>query len=331
MVELLMGTRLSKEQRAMLADITASSRGILRVVQGATVAPNPLQAAPAVSLDAASESATLISDTIRNPPTIRPTKVLSVEIISAASAALEKNLRKRGHVVQRRAVGTHYRAQHDVVIIDTAEAESERAVRAYRTAENIVGRGEARLILLLRKGHTLSTEKLKAIGVDEVLIRPIGAASLYAAVESADTRAAPEATAKEMVALEHTEPSALPSQVAGQVSGIVTLDREAIMSELDGDKELLGEIATLWLEQSPEIALRLSAALTTGDLSQAMKAAATIRSSLGYFRDSESIRVAAELEARVAIGDVSGAREVVAMLDSKLEQLRGAVRSLASG
>ena len=94
-----------------------------------------------------------------------------------------------------------------------------------------------------------------------------------------------------------------------------TFDRAAALDEVDGDEELLGELAQIFLEDSTRLLSAVQSAAAAGDAGQLMRAAHALKGSVANFGARRAVEAALRLESMGKDGDVSEAAPVVKELE----------------
>jgi HPt (histidine-containing phosphotransfer) domain-containing protein len=101
------------------------------------------------------------------------------------------------------------------------------------------------------------------------------------------------------------------------------------LARVDGDRELLKEMAELFLEEFPRFLSDIQTALSNNDPQTLTYAAHTLKGSVGNFAAAETVEAARQLEQIGRHGDLSEAAAVLVRLEDALEHLRPALNNLA--
>jgi HPt (histidine-containing phosphotransfer) domain-containing protein len=107
------------------------------------------------------------------------------------------------------------------------------------------------------------------------------------------------------------------------------LDREAAISRVGGDEELLQEIARLFLDDAPSLLSAIETAASAGDAKGLERAAHTLKGSVSNFGAAETYAAALELEKQGRAADFAGIPERIARLRRALDELRPELEALA--
>ena len=108
------------------------------------------------------------------------------------------------------------------------------------------------------------------------------------------------------------------------------------LDQLEGDTELLAELAGLFVDEYPELSAALADAITAGDMEATAKLAHRLKGSLGTFSAIPGMEAAAALEKAGRASDGDGVRarfaefvEAMGDLDPEVAKLTG--RNLLPG
>ena len=105
--------------------------------------------------------------------------------------------------------------------------------------------------------------------------------------------------------------------------------REALLHHLDGNTELLRDMAKVFLETTPGMLADLRAAIDQKDCRQLERAAHTLKGSLSYLAATHAVGTAQTLEHMGRAGELSNAAESYAALERHLQGLWQALAELA--
>ena len=114
--------------------------------------------------------------------------------------------------------------------------------------------------------------------------------------------------------------------VPGRESG--DLSQAAALERLDGNAELLGEMAELFLQQYPKLLDELRGALASRDSKRLGRSAHTLKGSLGNFTSGAAFKSAERLEKLGRDRDFASAEEALNNLAEEIERLRPGLSSL---
>jgi len=95
------------------------------------------------------------------------------------------------------------------------------------------------------------------------------------------------------------------------------IDIDAALSHTEGDLELLTRMAGLFLDECPELLLRMRDAARRGSFQELERAAHSLKSSMAIFGATAAYEAALRLERMSAAGDASGLADALASLEEE--------------
>jgi PAS domain S-box-containing protein len=143
------------------------------------------------------------------------------------------------------------------------------------------------------------------------------------------SRSEPMAIASQSVL--STPPIPQPSQPPGGVPVEQILDLDAALSRVDGDRELLVEMADLFLDEYPRLLSTLRDAVAHGNAPTAAYAAHTLKGSVANFAAMPTFTAAQKIERIARQGDLAQAHAAFADLEAQLTRLKPVLTSLKIG
>jgi two-component system sensor histidine kinase/response regulator len=105
---------------------------------------------------------------------------------------------------------------------------------------------------------------------------------------------------------------------------------QAALDRVEGDRDLLSEMATLFLEESPRFVQQLHQAIADNDAATVSYAAHTLKGSVGNFVDEETAAAAFVLEKMGRERELTQASVALAQLESALARLLPALAKLTT-
>jgi CheY-like chemotaxis protein len=250
--------------------------------------------------------------------TRRSLRILVAEDSPVNLKLVVRMLEKRGHLVVcalngQEAIEKLEAEPFDVVLMDVQMPETDglEATRIIRERERAADR---RTPIVAMTAHAMKgdRERCLAAGMDGYISKPLRAGELFETI----SRLVP--------------PTGKASKGTSRVQGGApeVMDMAAATMRLEGDVELLKEIADVFLEQSPQLLLRIKEAAERGDSKTVERAAHTIKGSVSNFAAEPAYRAAQKLEEMGRHGDINRAGEACADLESEIERLKPALAAL---
>ena len=245
-------------------------------------------------------------------------RVLLAEDNAVNQLVAVRTLAKEGHtvVVADNGLQVLARLEHDdfdVLLLDVQMPEMDgfEAARAVRAREAGTGR---RLPIIAVTAHALKGDRERCLdaGMDGYLSKPIRRAELRAAlgeVLAANGRSVPDA------------------EGAAALHGRSPYDRAAALAGLDGDEELLQQLAELFVQESARLLAEMESALARGDVLTVRNAAHTLKGAAYPFVAPAAAAAAARVEgiAGENAGEVNAAYR---SLVREVDDLRDALAAL---
>jgi CheY-like chemotaxis protein len=215
-------------------------------------------------------------------------------------------LEKRGHSVVvagngREAVAAFEREAFDVIFMDVQMPEMGgfEATAAIRARENEHQR--LPIIAMTARAMKGDREACLAAGMDGYIAKPISSKVLFEQLECLTVRDAP----------------------ASEV------DMDALLARVEGDRELLGDLVRIFLEDSPARLAALQAAVQQHDPAALQTPAHAIKGSAANFGAPEAVVAAEQLEKMGRGGDLTGVGAAFGELERSMSQLTGKLAALA--
>jgi PAS domain S-box-containing protein len=177
------------------------------------------------------------------------------------------------------------------------------ATRRIREREGETG-GHIPIIALTAHAMTGDRERCLAGGMDGYTTKPLKPETLMDALEG---RLGPCAA-----------PAASPAPDHPKVSARL-FDLKGLLERLDQDRDLLAELAELFLSEAPALLEAVRAAVARGDAQAVDRAAHKLKGSVGNFGASETQEAALALELMGRAGDLGGAPAALDRLDRALQ------------
>jgi len=206
-------------------------------------------------------------------------------------------------------------ARFDAILMDLQMPEMGgfEATAALRERER--ARGEYTPIIAMT-AHAMQgdRERCLAAGMDDYVPKPVQPAALAAVLATlADRGAGVEPEAHPMKEQEDDRPA---------------FDLKTVLTNLGDDRELLDQLAELYLEDEESMRGQLNRAQDSGDLATLHTAAHALKGAIANFSAEPAMRAANHVEALCRAGDADALPEALARLDVKLDAFADALRQL---
>jgi PAS domain S-box-containing protein len=192
--------------------------------------------------------------------------------------------------------------------LDGLEATRRIREREQRTGEHVP------IVVLTAHAMKGDRERCLAAGADDYLAKPIAPASLAAVLDRYLVLSAARVAGRE------------------ELDGERPLDFEALlMDRLEGDRELLGEMAKMFESEAGTLVGKTRAALERGDFPALLRTVHTLKGAVANFGTGPAFRAAEELEAAARGGSAERAMEAREKLESELRRLQASLQTFRAG
>jgi len=226
-------------------------------------------------------------------------------------------LSKRGHEVilaanGKQAVAAFETQKFDLILMDLQMPEMDgfAATAAIRQKEKVTG---SHIPIIAMTAHAMQgdMERCLAAGMDGYLSKPIQVSELIRVTESVSGG------------------SPVPAKIdAGSPE---VMDRTLALARVDGDENLLADLARIFCEEAPRMVAAIRAAVTQGDATALHRAIHSLTGCLSAFAARGASDAAANLDQLARTADLSAAGEACARLENEIERLMPVMESLGSG
>ncbi|MBM3242137.1 response regulator [Candidatus Poribacteria bacterium] len=246
----------------------------------------------------------------------RSLHILLAEDDTVNQKMVVRMLQKRGHTVAvakngQEALAALEKEAFDIVLMDVQMPEMDgfEATAVIREKEKTTG---VHIPIAAMTAHAMKGDRERCLeaGMDNYVSKPIKAQELFDAIESL-VGAPAKAT---------TEKSA--AQQADEI-----FDQTAALDRVDGDAELLMELVEAFFKEYPELLSQVRTSIAQGDSQTLMRAAHTIKGSVGIFVAKPAFEAAFKLEMIGRNGDLAQVEEAYAVLEKELERLKMALEA----
>ncbi len=185
-------------------------------------------------------------------------------------------LESRGHDVTvvgdgQEVLETLGNSDFDLILMDVQmpNLDGVEATKSIRSGEQWTG-GHIPIVAVTAHAMIGDRERFLEVGVDEYLAKPLDAETLFETMERLAGEAPP--AKHDLAAAEPAAPLA---------AGAAVIDRDALLSKLGGDEELLVEIIDLFFEDCPKVMDAIRGAVADGDVEAVWQSAHRLKGSVG--------------------------------------------------
>ena len=241
-------------------------------------------------------------------------------------------LEKYGHTLVhapngREAVHAAAREKLDLVFMDVQMPEMDglEATRCIREAEQGTGR-HTPIAAMTAHAMTGDRERFLAAGMDDYISKPLQRNELFELLDRVSSARALAVDTPAAASLEMPAATLEPSEAATVYS------REEFLERLDGDEELLGQMAALFHENTPGLLGEIGDALARRRPEEVSRSTHAFLSSLGVVGAMQARQRTLEVSAHAKEGDYERAASAfaaladeVAKVNEALDAFRGAL------
>ncbi len=224
---------------------------------------------------------------------------------------------KRGHTVVavqngQESLAALKKEPFDAILMDVQMPEMDglTATRLIRENERMTGR---HIPIIAMTAHAMrgDREKCLAAGMDSYVPKPINPEEFYAVIESL------------------VPGSGVPAEAESELeSPAAVVDMNALLIRVEGDKDLLAQMAELFLEECPQSLSTIREAVLRRDAKELERSAHTLKSAVGNFAAQKAMEAALELETMARDGDLNEAEKAYQALEQEIERLKPVLANL---
>jgi CheY-like chemotaxis protein len=234
----------------------------------------------------------------------------------------EAMLKKRGHSVViasngREALDRHEKESFELILMDVQMPEMDgfEATKLIRDKEKADG---SHVPIVAMTAHAMKgdRERCLAAGMDDYISKPIREAALISVIENLVNGSKDKRKAKRHPISRGASP------VAQDV-----FDLSEAMKTVNGDKELLKEIATLFLENAANDLSKIREGIFNKDATAVERAAHSLKGSVANFGAKRAFDAAYRLERIGREGQITAAETAGLELEKELAALKSAMQA----
>jgi two-component system, sensor histidine kinase and response regulator len=261
------------------------------------------------------------------PPPPASLRVLVAEDSPVNQKVALRLLERRGHeatVVDngREALTALDEGAFDLVLMDVQMPEMDgiEATRAIRARERESG-GHVPIVAMTAGALAEDRERCLEVGMDAFLTKPVRSAELYRVIEEAATAGTPHGQESETM----SESTSLPDP------GFSAFDLSRALRQVEGDEEILRELAETFLEQEPRLMETMRDSARTGEARELRRAAHTLKGSAAVFAATPVMEASQQVETLAREERLGDAASALAALDPLVESLVADLRRFVEG
>jgi CheY-like chemotaxis protein/HPt (histidine-containing phosphotransfer) domain-containing protein len=209
----------------------------------------------------------------------------------------------------KQAVEAYRYIPYDVVLMDLQMPEMDgfEASRQIRTLARMQGRHTS-IIAVTAHARKEDRERCLAWGMDDYVSKPINPMELRAVLDRTLTAA-----------------RTISPPVAPLVDSTDVLNLSAAMTQIEGNSELFGEIARMFLAQYPKLLAEIHHASSASDCAVLTSAVHTLGSSAGQMGAGRALAAARKLEEIGQQENLASVPEALAQLEAELALVESAL------
>jgi PAS domain S-box-containing protein len=250
------------------------------------------------------------------PPALRPLCILLAEDNPVNQKLAVRLLEKQGHRVVVATTGHETvvaaaAEPFDLVLMDVQMPEMDgfEATAAIRQQERQTGR---HLPIIAMTAHAMQGDRDRCLasGMDGYISKPIRAGELFEAINACAVSAQAQGVR------------------AGEKGIVEVIDTAAALARVDGDFQLLLELAHLFLGDCQTMLATIRQSLANQDSQALERAAHTLKSAVGNFAAAQAFEAAWTLEMLARRNDLAQAEAACAALEAEIARLTPVLAAL---
>ena len=197
------------------------------------------------------------------------------------------------------------------------EMDGFQATVAIRSAE---AEGRRHVPIVALTAHAMKEDRLRclSVGMDGYVSKPIREPDLRQAIDDCMKRI------EQQAALESSSVARPPSRTAA----VPAMDVDAALARVDGDRGFLGQMALLYLAESPGLLARIRAAIDAGDPLALIDPAHSLKNWAGNFVATAAYDAVASVEDLGRAGNLAEGAAALAQLEREIDRLDRATAEL---
>ncbi len=245
-------------------------------------------------------------------------RILLAEDNAVNQKLAKRLLEKHGYEVEvaengREAVELWQKKPFDLILMDVQMPEMG-GIEATQIIRNLEKERGGHIPIIALTAHAMKGDEERCIqaGMDGYATKPIRKENLFKEIDR-------------ILNQTNREENAMTESTQGRTD---LLDPEAVLEGVAGDKELLEELVSIFLETSPEMLQHIREALENKDAEALSRAAHSLKGSVGTFSAQRAYDLAYKLEQLAKEGNLEKAEEVSVVLEDEIKKLNPALQAL---
>jgi len=214
------------------------------------------------------------------------------------------------------------RQPYDVVLMDMQMPEMDGLETCRRICQRWSRGQRPRIIAMTAHTGEEDRQQCLAAGMDDHISKPIRVEELTQALMQCKPLSAESMAATD-------RPSTAEPETAQTIDPAALEDLRTLMGE--EASELIAELITIFLENTPERLAELRQALAQGDAPKSQLAAHSLKSTSATLGAKKLSTLAAELEEKGRCGNLEGAAESITQIETEYERVKAALEAIREG
>lgn len=260
-------------------------------------------------------------------------RILIVEDNAVNQKVAARMLEQLGYSVEvvgngQEALDALSRQSYSAVLMDCQMPEMDGFEATRRIRER--SGPEDRVVVIAMTANAMQGDRERCLGagMDDYIPKPIHKEELRKILRRWVGQGLPLSTGPSATG---ELPSNQGRRTAEGVDGQDIWDTEQTLARLDGDQDLLRQLADLFVTQGPKEMREVQEALLQGDASRLVQAAHKLKGSVIQFSAPSVIAIVKELDQLSRSGDLQAAASCFAKLQPELDQLRSVLEQWCHG
>jgi two-component system sensor histidine kinase/response regulator len=247
----------------------------------------------------------------------RPLRILLAEDHPVNQRLATRILEKWGHEIVVaangiRAIEEFQRTTFDLILMDVQMPDMGGLEATQRIREFEKSRG-THIPIVAMTAHAIKGDREQCLeaGMDDYVSKPIDPKALFEAIEAISAKQAAASSSR--------------SQKSAS-----TLDRQGLLNRVNGDHELLREIATLFAEDTPVMLAQIKQAIRSRNAAEIERSGHRLKGALKNLGAKTAADLAFELECQGRERQLDGVDKIFGKLEQEIPRLHAELEALLS-